>query len=142
MQSLSICAMLPHLLARDLVGSHHAWTDCMPTLFPTNMQVFVHQSLAFCLGTTQLAMHILRCGTWKQGCPHNIATGHTTSLCCFKSLILCVVLHITAHECGISGASCTSSVSLTTSCPTSWDWLGLVGHSLDQKLSSWALLVT
>ena len=51
--------MVSHLLARGLVGSHHAWADCMPTLFPTYMQVFVHQSLDCCLGTTQLAMRIL-----------------------------------------------------------------------------------
>ena len=90
-----------------VLGAHHAWADCMPTLFPQTCKFLCINDLLFAWTPHNWPWEILMCGTWKQCCPHNIATDHTTSLCCCKNLILCVVALASCPFCQ-SKAHCTS----------------------------------
>ena len=90
-----------------------------------NPAILRHHSL-FCLGTTHLPMPNF--DGWHLASLLPTQHGHSCHHICvvLQQLDLCIwagqqPLHITPHESGICVTPCTSSVSLTTSCPTSWD---------------------
>ena len=134
MQSVSICVCLCHGIPPGgwgLVGSHHVWAKCISICCCTTLQFccIIH----FFLGTTHLTMpnfdvwHLASLLPTQHGhsCHHLCVVLQQLDImwCCLGLCIWAVQhpLHITPHESGICVTPCTSSVSLTTSCPTSWD---------------------